>query len=352
MDELWLWLDKPWVASALTMGGGVLVALLIRVLSQGSVKRLAKRTKTRLDDQILEIFQGPLTLTIVVVAFIQAYNILGLAGHWRTFAFGGAVTLAVVSWMIAALHFAGALIDWFGSGDNPHRIVQPKTKPLFLFVYKTLVVAFAVYFIILAWGQDLSAWLASAGIAGIAIGLASKDTLANFISGIFIIADSPFKIGDFIVLDNGDRGRVTHIGIRSTRLMTPDDVEVIIPNAVMGNSTIINQSGGPYEKFRLRVPVSVAYGSDIDQVRGILMSVAEKGELVEQIPKPRVRFRELGDSGLLFEIWVWVREPVFQEDVRDQMLTESYKALNQAKITIPFPQMDVHIKEVPRAADA
>ena len=87
----------------------------------------------------------------------------------------------------------------------------------------------------------------------------------------FILADAPYKIGDFVVLDSGERGEVTHIGIRSTRLLTRDDIQVTIPNSVMGNTKIINESGGPTEKFRIRVIVGVAYGSDIDQVREVLM---------------------------------------------------------------------------------
>lgn len=342
-----LWLSKSWVVGLLYFLAGLVIAQLIRILMQGSIRNLAKKTKTPIDDQILALFQGPIMLSIIVFATLQGLEHWGIEGRLRTLIFGLSITLVVVSWMSASLRFAGALIDWFGTGENPHRLVQPKTKPLFLFVYKSLVVAFAAYFVILAWGQDLSAWLASAGIAGIAIGLASKDTLANFISGIFIIADSPFKIGDFIVIDNGDRGRVTHIGIRSTRLLTPDDVEIIIPNAIMGNSTIINQSGGPYEKFRLRVPVSVAYGSDIDRVREVLIQVTDAEPRVEAFPKARIRFRELGDSGLLFEILVWVKEPVMQEEMRDVILTGAYNALNQANIPIPFPQMDVYIKETP-----
>ena len=91
----------------------------------------------------------------------------------------------------------------------------------------------------------MTAWLASAGVVGIAVGFAAKDTLANLFSGVFILADAPYKIGDYIVLDaTGMRGKVTQIGLRSTRLITRDDVEVTIPNSIMGNSQVINQSGG------------------------------------------------------------------------------------------------------------
>jgi small-conductance mechanosensitive channel len=124
----------------------------------------------------------------------------------------------------------------------------------------------------------MTAWLASAGIVGIAVGFAAKDTLANLFSGVFIMADAPYKIGDYVVLDTGERGEITHIGIRSTRMRTRDDVEVTVPNSIMGNTKIINESGGPYEKYRIRVKVGVAYGSDIDQVEQLLMEIAAANE--------------------------------------------------------------------------
>jgi MscS family membrane protein len=86
----------------------------------------------------------------------------------------------------------------------------------------------------------MTAWLASAGIIGIAVGFAAKDTLANLFSGVFILADSPYKLGDYVVLEDNSRGKVTQIGLRSTRMLTRDDVEVTVPNSIMGNTKIIN----------------------------------------------------------------------------------------------------------------
>ena len=145
-------------------------------------------------------------------------------------------------------------------------LIQPRTMPMFEITIKIVLVALAGYLLLLIWGVDPTAWLASAGVIGIAVGFAARDTLANLFSGLFIVADAPYKIGDYIVLDTGERGEVTHLGIRSTRLLTRDDVEVTIPNAIIANAKIINESGGPWEKHRIRLPVGVAYGSDAKQV--------------------------------------------------------------------------------------
>jgi MscS family membrane protein len=210
-----------------------------------------------------------------------------------------------------------------------------------------LVVALALYFVFLAWNINVTAWIASAGILGLAISFAAKDTLANLFSGVFILTDAPFKLGDFIVLDSGERGEVTHIGIRSTRLLTRDDVEITVPNSIMGNAKITNETGGPYERYRIRVKVGVAYGSDIDKVKSVLMDVAGSQPEVCKAPAPRVRFRAFGDSSLDHELLCWVDKPVLRGRVTHLLNTAVYKRFIKEGIDIPFPQRDVYIKTAP-----
>jgi small-conductance mechanosensitive channel len=203
----------------------------------------------------------------------------------------------------------------------------------------------AVYGLLLAWNLDVKPWLASAGILGIAIGFAAKDTLANLFGGMFIIVDAPYKLGDWINLGTGERGRVTKIGLRSTRLLTRDDVEVTLPNAQIANSTIVNESGGPWEKARVEIRVGVAYGSDVDRVREVLTQAASECEYAVDEPAPRVRFLEMGDSALIFRVMCWVEQPVLKGLCIDALNTGVYKRLVAAGITIPFPQRDLHIHQ-------
>jgi len=229
-------------------------------------------------------------------------------------------------------------------------VISSQTLPLFENLAILVTIAIAVYFIFSAWNVDMTAWLASAGVIGIAIGFASKDTLANLFSGVFILADAPYKIGDYIVLDSGERGEVTHIGIRSTRILTRDDVEVTIPNSIMGNTRIINESGGPHTKFRIRLKVGVAYGSDIEQVKNTLMNIALENSSVCEDPEPRVRFRSFGGSSLDFELLSWVDEPVLRGRVLDALNTEVYLQFQANKIEIPFAQQDIYIKSWPEGS--
>ena len=177
------------------------------------------------------------------------------------------------------------------------------------------------------------------------IGLAAKDTLANFFAGIFIMADAPYKEKDYINLDSGERGYVTNIGLRSTRLLTRDDIEITIPNSVIANSKIVNESGGPHEKERVRINIGVAYGTDIDKVRELLMNIATTHNSVDQTYNPRIRFREFGESALLFQLMFWIDKPEMRGRVTDEINTKIYKTFNKENIEIPFPQRTLHIKK-------
>jgi len=140
---------------------------------------------------------------------------------------------------------------------------------------------------------------------------------------------------------------VLEIGMRSTRLLTRDDIEVTVPNAVIANSQIVNQTGGPHEKMRVRVKVEAAYGSDIDMVEEVLLGCVEGVEHLVDEPSPRVRFRSFGASGLVFELMAWIEKPVFRGRVLHALNGEVYKAFRLAGIEIPYSKQDVYVKELP-----
>jgi small-conductance mechanosensitive channel len=249
--------------------------------------------------------------------------------------------------MLFALRVSRMLLQRMSRRRNSALLVRSQTLPLFTNLAAVIIVALGVYFIFQAWEIDMTAWLASAGIIGIAVGFAAKDTLANLSSGVFIMADSPYKLGDYVVIDESVRGKITHMGIRSTRLLTRDDVEVTIPNSLMGNSKVINESGGPHEKYRIRISVDVAYGSDLDQVAAIIENIAEAESEVCDIPEPRVRYRAFGQSGLNLELLAWVEEPELRGKVVHLLIMAIYRGLRQEGIEIPYSKQELFIKELP-----
>ena len=338
---------NPWLQAAVIVVLSLLLAWLFDRVVSTLLRRMAARTRFNFDDHVIDYLHHPVKISVVLLGLALAANLLELPQTWDFIIFSALLSVAYVIWMLFLLRVLRAVLVYLASDQGRFSVLHAQTLPLFNNLAMIVLVAIGVYMVFSAWGVDMTAWLASAGIIGIAVGFAAKDTLANLFSGVFILADAPYKIGDYVVLDSGERGEVTHIGIRSTRIKTRDDVEVTVPNAIMGNTKITNESGGPYEKFRIRIRVGVAYGSDIDRVEEILLEIAAANEMVCEEPAARVRFRAFGASSLDFELLCWVDQPAQRGLATHELLGAIYKRLNAERIEIPYSKHDLYIKELP-----
>jgi MscS family membrane protein len=353
------WLQPVW--DMLAPYPGILTLLLI-VFAYGfgkllkfviyrSLMKIAAKTSTKSDDHLAEYLTRPLVLTTVTLSLMMVVSLYKLPKGLHDATLSILATILLFSWLRAGLRTARIILELVAKNSHRFEIVQERTIPMFDMTIKILLVGFAAYVVLLIWGINPTAWLASAGVIGIAVGFAAKDSLANLFSGIFIVADAPYKIGDYIVLDTGERGKVTNLGMRSTRLVTRDDVEVTVPNAVIANAKIINESGGPWVKHRIRVPVGVAYGSDVDEVCKLLEETAKNLPEVVKLPAPRVRMRAFGASSLDFELLAWIDHPELRGRVRHELLMNIYRNFNDNNINIPFPQTDIHLRSMPEKGD-
>lgn len=341
--------DYPYVKALIVLLLSIALANLIAIIITKIIRQITHRTNNRLDDKIVSLLHKPLVWSVILIGSLTAFSLLNWGESAKTIVRPAVVTILILMWSLFFIRFIRTILHSLSARSKPQALIRTQTLPLFDNLALIVLLALSVYLIFTAWNIDMTAWLASAGIAGIAIGFAAKDTLANLFSGVFILADAPYKIHDYVVLESGERGKITHIGIRSTRMLTRDDVEVTIPNAIMGNSRIVNESGGPHEKFRIRVRVGVAYGADIDQVKAVLMDVAEQDTQVCSDPEPRVRFRTFGASGLDFELLCWVDNPELRGRVLDALNSNVYKRFMAEKIEIPYTKQDLYIKELPQS---
>ncbi len=337
----------PSLLTLLLIALAYVFARALKIFLRHSLMRMAEKTSTNADDHLVEHLTRPLVLTFVTLALMLAVTAYSLPRGLHDALLSILATTLLFSWLKAGLRTARIMLEMISVHHHRLGIIQERTIPLFDMSIKMLLVGAGAYLFLLIWGIDPTAWLASAGVIGIAVGFAARDSLANLFSGIFIVADAPYKIGDYIVLDTGERGEVTSLGMRSTRLLTRDDVEVTIPNAVIANAKIVNESGGPWLKERIRMPVGVAYGSDLDEVCDVLQAVAEDHEDIAKHPKPRVRMRAFGDSSLDFELLAWIEHPELRGRIRHELLMGIYKAFIQHGIEIPFPQTDIHVRSKP-----
>ena len=342
-------LDNPRVYAILVASCAVLAAGVIDWIFRVVMRRLAGRTKTDVDDVIVNTLRRPLALTVLLFGLWAAFHGLALPPPVPFVTRGVLMSIAVIYWGIVIAQVFSILVDALARREGG--VVNVRTRPVYALVTRLIVLVGAAYFLLLAWNIDVTAWLASAGIIGIAVGFAAQQSLANLLAGVSILTDGPYKIGDFLALENDMRGRVTQIGYRSTRILTRDDVEVIIPNSKIANAVIVNESGGPYERSRVRVPVSVAYGTEVEEARAILLDVARTAskEIVLDHPEnaPIVRFVKLGETGLELELRVWIFLPEARGRVVDALNTAIYNRLRAARIEIPYPKRDVYVHTLP-----
>jgi MscS family membrane protein len=344
--ELW---TVPAVRAAAIVVIAIIAAKLIELAIRHTLEALARRTDTKLDDLVIASIRRPIFLTAVLIGIGWASDELPLTPGERETLGSVFETIIVLSWAAAAFRAGHAVLEAFSRRAGATSLVQPSTMPVFEMLVKCAVVGAALYFMFLAWQIDLTAWLASAGIIGIAVGFAAKDTLANLFSGIFIIVDAPYKVGDFIVLEGNLRGQVIKIGIRSTRVLTTDDVEITVPNAAIGSSKIINESGGRSIRQRIKVDVDVAYGTDLDHVRDVLRRCGVGIPHVAAEPGPEVWVAAFGSSGLSLSLLVWLEHPAERNRVIDALSSAIYKAFAAAGIEIPYTKADLYVKEIPGA---
>lgn len=217
--------------------------------------------------------------------------------------------------------------------------LEDNSQVLIINILKVAMYVLLVVIIASTLGIETASITAAIASAGLAIGLALQGSLSNFAGGIMILAFKPFEIGDYI--DDGTHsGTVTNIGIFYTTLQTPDNKIVTIPNGELSNKSVTDYS--TKETRRLDLKFAVAYDSDIDLVKRTLKELADAHDLVMKDPEPFVRLGEQGDSALVFYLRVWVQAPDYWT-VNFDLLEASKKIFDKRGISIPFPQMDVHI---------
>jgi MscS family membrane protein len=330
---------SPLVDGALIAAFSLAVALLADLLVTKVLRRLVTSTASDFDDRLVAVMHRPVFITVLLFGGAVALRSLEAEG-WS---FLVLQTLLVVIWSMTLLRLSALVFDYFPllvTGDS--RAGQ-QFGPLMRNVAAVAVITFGVMGVLSLWNVSVTPLLASAGIIGAAVAFAAKDTISNFLGGISILVDRPYTVGHYVVLESGERGEVADIGLRSTRIKTRDDILITVPNSVMANSRIINESA-PIRRFRVRIPVGVAYGTDLGKVERILLDVADGNPGVEKDPTPRVRFRAFGDSSLSFELLCWADDPENRGRIVHELNTAVYERFNGEGVVIPFPQRDVHLR--------
>lgn len=254
----------------------------------------------------------------------------------------------VIEWAISigtaiAIFIIGRIIAGIIVKLVRHGMTKSKMDALLVNFVANILSYVLLLFIIVAsleqLGVDTTSMVALLGAAGIAVGLALKDSLQNFASGVMLIIFRPFKTGDFVDVA-GVAGSVESIGIFTTTLKTPDNREIIVPNGSIYSDTITNFSAKATR--RVDMVFGIAYDADIRTAKGILEKIIYDDERVLPEPKPVIAVSELADSSVNFVVRPWVKSSDYWGLLFDTNEKVKY-AFDEAGIGIPFPQMDIHI---------
>lgn len=207
--------------------------------------------------------------------------------------------------------------------------------------YLILVIGFLI--ILQTAGIDLTTLHVLAGAVGIGVGFGLQNIANNFISGLIILFERPIKVGDRIEVDDVE-GDVMEISARSTTVVTNDNIAIIVPNSKFISENVVNWSFTDH-KVRFKIPVSVAYGTDVRAVERLLLDVAHEDPDVHEDPQPVVRFMEFGDSGVRIELRVWSTSLMQKKGTLVSKLNFAiYEKFKQNGIEIPYPKRDIQVR--------
>jgi small-conductance mechanosensitive channel len=206
-----------------------------------------------------------------------------------------------------------------------------------------LFILLGFYIALTAVGLNLSSLAVVAGAVGIGIGFGLQNIIHNFVSGIIILAERPVALGDRVEVA-GVAGTVSKIRLRSTEIVTNDNISIIVPNSDFITHPVTNWSHGD-ARVQIRVPIGVAYGTDVEKLKTVLLEVAAENSNVLKEPEPTVYFDGFGDSALLFELGVWTSAMTHSpRRFRSELNFAIERKLRENQIQIPFPQRDLHLK--------
>lgn len=223
----------------------------------------------------------------------------------------------------------------------PYLHIKPANEYTLSRLIHYIIISAGALFVIQIY-VDLTSLAFIFGFLGVGVGFGLQNITSNFISGLILLFESPIKVGDRVSV--GDVvGDIQDINIRSTTVITPDNISMIIPNSEFIENNVINWSHGD-PTVRIIVHIGVAYGSDVDRVKSILMEIAEEHPDTLKSPIPRVFFTSFGDSSLDFELAVWLASPQNQKVIRSDLNFAINKAFAENTIEIPFPQRDLHLR--------
>lgn len=334
--------------------GALLILAFFWMLAQVAVlflnkwgKRLTSFTRTDLDDRILQRVIPHVSRLLIMSGAYLAIRSLPLHEKLVVVLSGLLFIILVVILFNLAYHAFDELLQWYIAGrqQDSDALISRHMIPMAEKIAMLFLMGTALIIVLKHFNYDIFSLVTALGIGSLAIGMAAKDTLAHMISGFTLMLDRPFRIGDRIQLANGQVGDVTDIGLRSTKIKTPENMLLVIPNSDLCNTMLVNQAF-PDHRVKGRINIGVAYGSNVEQVKALLVATALEVDEVLADPAPEAYFTAFGDSSLSMSLFFWVEEYGGLFGAIDKVNSLLIRRLDENGIEIPFPVRTVKLEKM------
>jgi len=348
--ETTLGIQAPYLTIALKVTldivGFLLAWLILRQVLKFIEKRMKKINLIEIQEQLFKIFRKALFYALVLVAGSYIIGLLNIALLEKIFH-----ALFVILFAGPSKNFLIVTIRYLQS-----RVAHKTDSKIDDIVFDLLIrfadfIIYAVAIIIALdiLGINVMPFIAGAGIVGLAIGFAAKDTLSNLISGILLIIDRPFEVNDRIEVWSAPAGSATwgdviDIGLRATKIKTTDNIVIIIPNNEIMRRDIINYTIIS-EKIRVRINIGIAYDADLQKTKNVILQVAQTTEGVADDPPPKVVVRNFGESSVDLQLRVWIHDARKRMDTISYITDKVKEAFDREGIEIPYPKRDIFITQ-------
>ncbi len=342
-DMLSPYLENPWIQSL----GIFILSLVLTVVARWSLGfvllRLAKKTKTELDDILIRALKNVVTSSIPVIGLMVALTPLALQTSIPERIL---FSLLAVLLMRGAISLVDDMSQWLEKTwrRRTASTLDEGLLPLLRKAVKTTIAILGVLIILGKWEVQIAPLLGALGIGGLAIALALNSSLSNVFAGIQLILDRSVNVGDKVEFESGDVGVVLDIGLRTTMMRTYDNEVISLPNSQLANARIKNFTR-PDVTIRVGVNFAVAYGSDVSEVKRVVLDAISQLDDISQEPEPQVLFLNMGEFSLDMCGRVWVDNYGKQFARKLEMTELVYNTLNENGIEIPFPTRTVYMKQ-------
>ena len=326
-----------WVQRTVLVAGGALIGLLLERVVVARAHRIAKKTRFKWDDLVVEAVRGVPTVWVMCAGIYLALSVGTLDPLFVNTVMSVLTVILIGSIAIAGMRLTGGAVEML-SGRAEGAIGSPT---LVVNMARLAVGVLGVFIILQNLGIDITPLITALGIGGLAVALALQDTLGNLFAGVQIILSKQVRPRDYVRLDTGDEGWVTDVKSRNTTILTfPDGNLLAVPNTVLASSIVKNFSL-PRKALWVSVEVGVSYDSDLQRVEQVTLDVARQvlsaidGGVADE--EPVLRYHTFGDSSINFEIRMLVREFESQGPVKHELIKRLHERFNEEGIEIPFP---------------